>query len=162
VANELTPLGNVASETALNLPAGLSREAWAEYARTVAAIDRASAWWVGDCLIYGEDLYGEDLFGLAEVMGLEPHTLQNRVSVARAVPPALRRAGLSWSHHEAVAGQPRDEQARLLAQAEAEGWSVAALRRAVKATKQLPEPERCPACGRVMPADSGENTYSRK
>lgn len=62
-------------------------------------------------------------------------SLSRSVAVARMVPLERRRAGLSWSHHEAVlAADPRrqhstpieegDDRDLLLGRAEAEGWTV--------------------------------------
>lgn len=92
---------------------------------------RASPWWIGDMINAGEDLFGEE-FG--EVCG---HTLSTEMvsryaSVARRVPPQNRRAALSWSAHAAAARLPHDQQRRVLAQAEREGWNSDELRRRVQ------------------------------
>jgi hypothetical protein len=92
---------------------------------------RSSPWWIGDMINAGEDLFGEEF---AAVWG---HTLSTEMvsryaAVARKVPPQNRRPALSWSAHAAVARLPHDEQRRMLAEAEREGWNSDDLTREVR------------------------------
>jgi len=60
-------------------------------------------------------------------------SLMRSIYVAHAVPRHRRRPALSWSHHQAVAGLEPDEQERWLLQAEASGFTVNALEKAIAA-----------------------------
>ena len=55
--------------------------------------------------------------------------LQRYESVARRVPAEVRRPGLSWSAHAAVARLSVAQQRALMLQAEEEGWSSEVLRK---------------------------------
>lgn len=58
--------------------------------------------------------------------------IERAVAVAIAVPHDIRRPTLSWSHHHEVRRLARDDQDRWLARAEDRGWSVRALRTAMR------------------------------
>ena len=92
---------------------------------------RASPWWIGDMINAGEDIYGEDF---AEVCGgtLSTEMVSRYASVARRVPAKNRRPNLSWSAHAAVARLPHDQQRRVLAEAERNGWNSDELRKKVQ------------------------------
>ena len=92
---------------------------------------RASPWWIGDMINAGEDLYGEDF---AEVCGgtLSTEMVSRYASVARRVPAKNRRPNLSWSAHAAVARLPHDQQRKVLAEAERQGWNSEDLRKKVQ------------------------------
>ena len=79
----------------------------------------------------GEDIYGEDF---AEVCGgtLSTEMVSRYASVARRVPAKNRRPNLSWSAHAAVARLPHDQQRRVLAEAERNGWNSDELRKKVQ------------------------------
>ncbi|MEM9658798.1 MAG: hypothetical protein AAF961_10600 [Planctomycetota bacterium] len=93
---------------------------------------RASPWWIGDMINAGEDLFGED-FGEACGHTLSTDMVSRYASVARRVPADVRRPSLSWSAHAAVARLPHDQQRRMLAEAEREGWNSEELRKKVQA-----------------------------
>ncbi len=110
----------------LQCATALSLDDWAQAVEMISGLSAASPFWLGDLLAMGERAYGEKYAqGIPE--GLSPTTLRGYQWVSERVPPANRRPGLSWSHHRAVSALPPVEQASLLDQAEAEGWSVAEL-----------------------------------
>jgi hypothetical protein len=89
-------------------------------------------WWVGDLIVYADDRWGEGYAQLLEDAQLSERQAERYRYVAQQVAASRRRENLSFSHHEVVAPlQPPDQQ-RLLALAESGGFSVAALREAVK------------------------------
>ena len=93
---------------------------------------RASPWWIGDLLNWGLDRHGEVFSQLCQGAGVSPDQLQRYQSVARRVPPANRRPGLSWSAHAAVARLPLERQRELLLEAEQRGWTSADLQERVR------------------------------
>jgi hypothetical protein len=88
---------------------------------------RASPWWIGDLLNAGDARFGE-AFSQACQGIVSPDMLQRYESVARRVPPANRRQGLSWSAHAAVARLTTQQQRIILDQAEENGWNSEQLR----------------------------------
>ncbi|MBX3425385.1 MAG: hypothetical protein KF688_06875 [Pirellulales bacterium] len=92
---------------------------------------RASPWWIGDMINAGEDLFGEE-FGEACGETLSTEMVSRYASVARRVPPQNRRPALSWSAHAAVARLSHEEQRRMLAAAEREGWNSDDLHKRVR------------------------------
>ena len=98
---------------------------------------------IGDWYAFGEqwtdhDGYDEAVSGL----GISLAKLRNWGSVSRSVPPAVRYANLSWSHHRAVASLPVPQQAKLLAEAAPEAGdkkprlAVRELEQLAKATRE--------------------------
>lgn len=121
------------SETSLNLPAGLSFDAWQQVGHTLSRTIKAWKWWVGDWLNYGERTYGEMYSQAMDELGLSYGEVTKFSYVSRAVPPEIRKPLLSWSHHEAVAAV-KDDAAKdaLLTAAVSEGTSRAELREKAK------------------------------
>jgi hypothetical protein len=119
---ETTPL-------ALDLPDGQSFEEWSETGRNLASAHKVLNWWIGDWWAAGSHRYGERARLAAEgIFGREFGGLMNLASVSRAFPTSRRREGLSFSHHQEVAGLPPVQADRLLDRAEREGWSTRDLR----------------------------------
>ena len=129
-------LGGTVTETSLILPAGLPFEQWQQVGFRLRRINRAWRWWVGDWLNYGERAYGEMYSQAMEETGLPYHSLAQCVYVAKHVEPSMRREGLSWGHHEAVASLPKADQTALLDRAESHGWKREHLRAAVSVIKE--------------------------
>jgi len=67
--------------------------------------------------------------------GYDYGSLRNQKTVASEFDLSRRRDNLPWSFHAEVSGLPEVAQERLLNQAEAENWTRAELRKAVKAEK---------------------------
>ena len=91
-------------------------------------IHKATAFWIGDWINYGEAAYGEMYAQAVDDLGLDPQTLMNYASVCRRVAGGRRRSGISFSHHAEVASLDPEEQTHWLDQAEAERWSRSELR----------------------------------
>ncbi len=118
--------------TCLSIPDGVPMEAWKRLGRNIFVISEASAWWLGDWLVYGQRNYPDRYKRAIEETGLDYQTLRNYAWVARKFTAARRREGLSFQHHAEVAGLPQEQQERWLAQADAGGWSRNELRARIR------------------------------
>lgn len=136
------------SETGLILRKNLNYERWEHTMGLIGFMGRASPWWFGDAVIYGEDHFGEKHAQGIEAAGYEPGNAANIVSVCRRVEPARRRKELTFSHHVAVTHCTPEEQIRWLARAvagdtlpnnERKVWSVARLRKEVRENSRASE-----------------------
>jgi N6-adenosine-specific RNA methylase IME4 len=111
---------------------------FAEWESAGAFLQRCEAavqFWIGDWLLYGEtrrewdDSYDE----ATSRFGVSRDTLIDYKRVAKAIPPPLRNAKLSWWHHrEAVPLAESGTSIALLAEAERDNLPVAKLRRRVR------------------------------
>jgi hypothetical protein len=115
--------------TKLEIREQLSIQQWRELLENLAAMDAGLQWWIGDALVYGEQVFEEELFiQVSSEVGLEPATLVNYRWVASSVHESRRREELSFSHHAEVARLKPTEQEKMLKRAIAEAWSVRELR----------------------------------
>ena len=129
------------SPVGLKLPANFTSENWSELGRRLQTFESSSKWWLGDWLRDGEK-YGET-YKRAVNEGFVYGTAANLVSIAKKFEISRRRENLTWSHHAVVAALEAADADRLLAQAEAESWSVKRLRAAVRrevSQDAIPEP----------------------
>jgi hypothetical protein len=135
---------------------------WESALQTLGPIERGSAWWLGDLLVFGGKRYGETYGAAARATGLNPGTLRNLASVARAVPAENRESSLSWRAHRTVAPLTHEEQRRWLKRAAKHEWTSDELARELRRKRmdasdsKWPDPEtepnaqpahRCPNCG---------------
>lgn len=95
-------------------------------------MNRASVWWIGDWLLYGENRYGETWAQALAATGLTEETLRQRMSVCQAIPPSDRRAGVGFSLHHAVHRLPARQRNTLLRQAQEHGWTLAQMNQAIR------------------------------
>ena len=102
---------------------------------------------IGDAIILGEKLYREEAYQAIEQIGLSEKGRMEYVRVAQKVPRSVRRKGLSWSHHRAVASLEPAEQKQWLRKAVDEQMSHHALREALRGDAE-PERRTCHCCGR--------------
>jgi hypothetical protein len=75
----------------------------------IGTYSNATAWWLGDWLLYGKMKYGRRYKAAIEVTGLDYQTLRNYAVVARRFDPARRRSELSFQHHAEVCAMADDE-----------------------------------------------------
>lgn len=121
--------GAVVNETSLRLTD--PDVTWEDYERLGAMLgqmNRACAWWVGDLIVFGEELFGHYHAQVEQAIGLAPQTIANRASVARHIPPSKRRVSLPFGVHAEVAYLEEAERDRWLDRAELGGWTRAKLR----------------------------------
>jgi hypothetical protein len=101
---------------------------WVVQGRWLGAVGRASAWWLGDWIRYGNSRFGEKYDAAGRLTGYDVQSLMNMAYVAGRFAPERRRGRLSFSHHAELAGLPPAEQELWLDRAEIEELSVRALR----------------------------------
>lgn len=128
------------TETALEIPAGFPFEEWETLGETLGRVARASGWWIGDWVNYGEAAYGEKYSQALEATGLEYGTLRNYAWVASRIEVSRRHDNLSFSHHFELAAMEPDIQDEWLDAAEATGMSASELRKASKGSTGQAEP----------------------
>jgi hypothetical protein len=125
---------------ALQLGSGLSFEDWQGLGRRLARISNASAWWLGDWLLYGQRAYGRRYKDALPLTTLEYQTLRNYASVARRFDVSRRRDKLSFQHHAEVVALPEPDQDLWLERAERFQWSRNELRRRLVAERPSTRP----------------------
>ena len=109
--------------TALSLPENLPLDSWKQIGEQIHIISDASAWWIGDWLVFGRDKYPDRYKRAIGETALEYQTLRNYAWVAGRFDASRRRDGLSFQHHLEVAALPQDQQDLWLERAERSGWS---------------------------------------
>jgi hypothetical protein len=124
-------LGNCGKSTVrgLHLRADLAFEDWLDAGRQIARFSSASAWWIGDWVLYGERTYGRRYRAALDLTGLDYKTLRNYAWVARTFEMSRRQDNLSFHHHAEVAGLTEPEQDLWLRRAQQGHWSRNELRR---------------------------------
>lgn len=146
-------LGASLTPTGLDIDPSTTVEAWEELGQHLAGFRDATAWALGDWLIFGERAYGEDRVAQAiEVTGRSKATLIKYRWVASHISAERRRSELSFTHHELVARHRAEKADEWLDAAAKGGWSVEELRGLVhpdsaqKACTCVTDPE-CPRHG---------------
>ena len=124
-----------ASTRGLRLRSGLPFDDWQRAGAEISRISSASAWWLGDWVIYGEQAYGTRYRAALEITALDYKTLRNYAWVARRFEVSRRRDTLSFQHHSEVAGLAAAEQDLWLARADRQRWSRNELRRRIAADR---------------------------
>lgn len=109
--------------TALSLPENLPLDSWKQIGEQIHIISDASAWWIGDWLVFGRDKYPDRYKRAIGQTSLEYQTLRNYAWVAGRFEVSRRRDALSFQHHLEVAALPEDQQDLWLERAERSGWS---------------------------------------
>ena len=149
----LTPrprYGAIASTTTgARFDARLPFETWREIGTKLGTYANASAWWLGDWLLFGRTKYGRRYKDAIAATGLDYQTLRNYAVVARRFHASRRRADVSFQHHAEVCAMTDAEQDRWLELAAAGGWSRNELRRRIRAGRA---PDATPRVVRVAVA----------
>jgi N6-adenosine-specific RNA methylase IME4 len=122
------------TETALDLPEGLTEEQWAELGDGLRRLGQGYQWWIGDWLVAGGKRYGSTFDRAAVITGIEVKTLKEYKRTAFGVQKSNRMDFLSWTHHCQVAHLDSDEQKTWLGRALENRWSVSQLKSAVSAS----------------------------
>lgn len=124
----------------LQLKPGIDFETWSAVGDGIVAISNASAWCLGDWLIYGQKAYGQKYKAALARTGLDGQTLRNYAWVARHFPPARRHARMSFQHHAEVVALSEASQDLWLQRAERFGWSRNELRRQLGVARRSRRP----------------------
>jgi len=119
----------------LKIPKALDYNSWQQAGLKISRIADASAWCLGDWLIYGQSRHPDRYREAIAVAHLDYQTLRNYAWVARRFELGRRRDRLSLQHHAEVASLPSAEQDRWLDLAEKSGWSRNELRRNIRADR---------------------------
>jgi len=143
----------------------IEHPAWVTAGRQLGAIGRASQWWIGDWLLYGNARWGEKYAEAAKITGYDVGSLRNMASLASQFDSSRRRDNLTWSHHAAVASLAPEVQESWLDRAIAARMSVADVRAALRTAREargdalsvtadraehhsdVGQPAVCPQCG---------------
>jgi hypothetical protein len=115
----------------------LAFEVWCELGPRIARHSTATAWWLGDWLIYGQGKYGRRYKDAIAATGLDYQTLRNYAMVARRFAPFRRRDGLTFHHHAELCALTDTDQDRWLDTALAQRWTRNELRRRLRSQRQL-------------------------
>ncbi|TXH54711.1 MAG: hypothetical protein E6Q97_10235 [Desulfurellales bacterium] len=118
-------------------PTDLTYDEWANAGEVIKRIDRFKNFAIGDWLNVGEYRFGE-MYSQAidEFEWGDYNKLSKLKWVARSVPPANRRADLTWSHHHYIASLPPNEQIEWLEHAASYSLTASELNGAIKDKKQ--------------------------
>ena len=128
--------------TAFQLRPGMSFREWSMLGCRLAHVSSASAWALGDWLMFGQrNFSGRYRLALQET-NLDYQTLRNYAWVAGRFTHSRRRDGLSFQHHAEVASMTEPEQELWLRRAESERWSRNELRRRVRMHRSSPHRQR--------------------
>jgi hypothetical protein len=123
------------TRTNLSLDPLLPFDEWKSLGSRVAMYSSASAWWLGDWLVFGEQKYGQRYKEAVSQTGLDYKTLRNYAVVARRFDVSRRRDNVPFQHHAEVCSLPDTEQDHWLDLATRHGWSKSELRRQMRATR---------------------------
>lgn len=123
----------------LQLPGKLSFDSWYEIGRRLSSFNSASAWCLGDWLLYGENAFEGRYRKAIEGTMLDYQTLRNYAWVAGKFPLARRRDNISFGHHAEVAAMDEPEQDYWLRKAEELSWSRNMLRKQVRESLHMRE-----------------------
>jgi hypothetical protein len=106
----------IITETSLELAEDLTYEEWKELGVSLARIEQATNWWLGDWWAYATHRYGDrkDLTSQDDWTGPSFQTCMAAGSVCRAFETCRRREVLSFSHHREVAALEREVADKLL------------------------------------------------
>lgn len=126
------------SEIAWQPEGQMSFEQWEQAGLALQRMGRAWQWWVGDWVLYGERHFADTYSQAVDLTGYEYKTISQVIRVSGAITPPRRKPELSWSHHEAVAALPVEQQDEWLGKAVEDGMTVARLRTRMRG---LPDPE---------------------
>jgi hypothetical protein len=129
-----------AGRTALQLRAGIEFDDWCRIGEQVGELVDASAWWIGDWLVYGRQTFPGRYRSAIEATGFGYQTLRNYASVAARIPVYRRRDNLSFGHHAEVAALDEDDQEMWLLRCSVQGWSRNELRAALRDERETSLP----------------------
>ena len=126
------PQGVTLATSSLTIGEDLSFEEWAKLGETLKVVHRATLFWIGDWLNYGERKYGEMFAQAIDATYYSLSTLQTAKWVSDRIECSIRMESLTWNHHQLVAPLEPEEQGQWLeraAQGDSGGaWSVRKLR----------------------------------
>ncbi len=132
-----------ATRLGLTIKDDLPFESWTRIGMQVGTLADASAWWIGDWLIYGQKTYPDRYRSAIAATGFGYQTLRNYAWVASRFPLYRRRDSLSFGHHAELASLAEEEQELWLTRASSARWSRNELRSRLRNAGR-PESEALP------------------
>jgi hypothetical protein len=134
---------------------------WSAIGRSLGNMVRASQWWLGDWIRYGNAKFGEKYSRAVNLTGYDAQTLMIMVHVATRFEIFRRRKDVHWSHHVELASLEPDEQDHWLEECAAKKLSVADLRSELRRLAAGPRRTHkskagtngaviCPHCGKAI------------
>jgi hypothetical protein len=135
------PCGSL-SRIGLVLDDRLPYAKWQAIGERLTAQAKATSWWLGDWLAFGEDHYGARYADAIERTGLEYKTLRNYAVVARRFGVSRRRDTLSFQHHAELCAMVDSDQDRWLDVAERYRWSRSSFAAGYAGQTADPRPSR--------------------
>ncbi len=148
---KLTRTGAVATRDA-------TFEEWEAVLKWAQDVEKASPFWVGDLIAYGEHKYGEMYAQALDATDSSYGTLANAAWVAGHVESSRRRENLSFAHHQEVAPLAPAEQVAWLDKCEVEGLSHKQLRIQIKVAKAESEGHPVELWLQVKCSDTSDQT----
>jgi hypothetical protein len=121
------------SRTGMRFDPLMPIDGWKAVGARIAFYSEATAWWLGDWLVFGRMKYGRRYKEGIALTGLDYQTLRNYAVVARRYDLPRRRGDLSFQHHAELCALPDQLQEFWLDLAATHGWSKTELRRQVRA-----------------------------
>jgi hypothetical protein len=103
---------------------------WRRLLEKLARMGDSAAWWIGDCLVYGER-YRRDYQAWFEQFDRANESLRVYHWVAARVDAVTRVTALRWTHHRLVARLEPEQQAYWLAEAQRHAWTTRELEQAL-------------------------------
>ena len=126
------PQGVTLATSSLTIGEDLSFEEWAKLGETLKVVHRATLFWIGDWLNYGERKYGEMFAQAIDATYYSLSTLQTAKWVSDRIETSMRMEDLTWNHHQVIAPLEPNEQGEWLDRAvrgeDGRPWSVRKLR----------------------------------
>ncbi len=119
----------------LKFARALDYQTWQRAGLKISRIADASAWCLGDWLVYGQNRHPDRYREAIAVTHLDYQRLRNYAAVARRFKLSRWRDRLSHQHHAEVASLPSADQDRWLDLAEKLGWSRNEPRRHIRADR---------------------------
>lgn len=126
--NALTTIEASGSPPDLALPPNATLDAWRDRGRSLASAKRQMDWLIGDWIAFGREHFPEQVEMALGDIADDPKNIRLIERTAKAFPPPLRAAGLSFEHHAHLADMPTQEALPLLALAEREKLPARKLR----------------------------------
>jgi hypothetical protein len=117
----------------------ITLEQWMSIWKRLTVIHKGINWAIGDLLIYADTRrdWGQDYTQGLSHLGIDPDTMANMKWVSSRFPRELRRAKLSFTHHQEVAGMNPVDREDWLDLCEQEGWSSGRLRKRIHDARVL-------------------------
>lgn len=124
----MTPVG-------LKMPDDLPHDEWEFIGEKLKRLQGSLQWMIGDWVNQADRISYGDHQSFAEQIGFRVKTIYEYAYVARQLEFSIRMENLSFGHHQLVAGMDAPEQKKWLEAASKDDWSVAELRKQIKASQ---------------------------